>query len=212
MVIGTKKELARKKAQADRQAPIVSMEFDRYLIKAGWLNGRFMARAFPGQGSRTQGLIAEATGNTEEEAISHLKEKIEERNASRRTARRWDGAANAGIPRASEFVEALGHVKVTDAQAIMLRTLAAQGDIGMTRQALARAGGYKSADTATRNLRVLAVLIADYLSATSNDTKSGDSEPRNETMLVNVGLEFDDATQCILTMHPELRDAVAKLS
>ena len=211
MVIGTRKEVARKNAQGDQQAPIVSMEFDRYMIKAGWLNGRFMARAFPGKGSRTQGLIAEATGNTEEEAISLLKAKIQERNASRKTARRWDGATNAGIPQVSEFVEALGHIKITDAQAIMLRTLAAQGDIGMTRQALARAGGYKSADTATRNLRVLAVLIADYLSAASA-TKSDIVEPRNETMLVSVGLEVDDATQRILTMHPELRGAVAKLA
>jgi len=208
MVIGTKKKLARKKSLAERQAPIVSMEFDRYLIKAGWLNGQFVARAFPGTGSRTQGLIAEARGNTEEAAIDALKELILKRNESRKGSRRWDGAANAGIPRESEFAEALGHIKITEAQATMLRTLAVRGDAGMSHDELARAGGYRTPDTATRNLRVLAVLIADYLSAASN-TKSDANERWNETMLIAEGLQVEGAAKPMLTMHPELRAAVA---
>ena len=210
MVIGTRKELARKKALADRKAPITSLEFGRYLIKAGWLNGRFLARAFPGPGARTKGLIAEATGESEEEAIRLLKEQINKRNRSRKAARRQDFVANSGIPGPSEFVEALGHIKITEAQAIMLRTLAAQGETGMSLEALSIAGGYKTAEAATRNLRVLAVLIADYLSSEA-ETGTDEDGSTSENLLVSRVANKDEVPENIFAMHPELREALSSM-
>ena len=207
MVIGTTKKLARKKKLAEQRAPIVNVVHDRYLIKAGWLNGRFIARAFPKASSRTQGLIAEATGDTESAAIANLKEMIRERIENRKSERRWDETANAVIPKQAEFAEALGYVKITYAQAKMLKTLAACGDGGMSLHDLALAGGYKSYAMTTRNFRSLGILIADYLSLAIPGDGSG-FEPRPENILIFEGDLAVDPAKRICVMHPELRDAV----
>ena len=52
---------------------IVETEFGRYRIKAGRLTGNFVARAFLKARSNGHGMMAEASGGSEDEAIAALK-------------------------------------------------------------------------------------------------------------------------------------------
>ncbi len=58
---------AKKSAGKPKEAPAILLgEHSRYQIKSGWLAGTFVARAFPKPPTTARGMIAEATGATEE--------------------------------------------------------------------------------------------------------------------------------------------------
>lgn len=187
-------------------ATIIEDAFGNYLIRAGRLNGDFIARAFPAAGSRSQGVIAEASGTSESDAIETLKESLRIRGAQRTEARRWEERSDIPIPSQAEFSEALCHMKLTDAQLAMLKAHAFAGDNGMTLAALTRASGYKSEDTAMKALKRAGSHIASFLGVESLSDASDDQ--RDVRNILGYCIDGDAETASVWVMHDELRHAV----
>lgn len=187
-------------------ATIVEDAFGNYLIRAGRLNGDFIARAFPAMGSKSQGLIAEATGTSEADAIETLKESLRIRSATRTQARRWDERSDTAIPSKAEFIEALRQMKMTDAQLAMLKAHAVAGENGMTLAALTRASGYKSQDTALKALKRAGSLVGDFLGVDIQPDAANDKKDAREVL--GYPIEGDTDAASVWVMHDELRDAV----
>lgn len=187
-------------------ATIVEDAFGNYLIRAGRLNGDFIARAFPSTGSRSQGLIAEASGTSEADAIETLKESLRLRRAKRTEARRWDERSDTSIPSREEFVEALRQMKLTDAQLAMLKAHAVAGDDGMTLAALTRASGYKSEDTAMKALKRAGSLVGDFLGVETRPDAAKD--PKDAREVLGYCIKGDAETASVWVMHDEMRHAV----
>lgn len=190
-------------------ATIVEDGFGSYLIRAGRLNGNFVARAFPETGSRSQGLIAEASGTSEADAIEALKEILRIRGAERTEARRWEGRSDISIPSKEEFSEALGQMKLTDAQLAMLKAHAIAGDDGMSMAALTRAAGYKSEDTAVKALKRAGSHVADFLGVETQTDAANDQKDARE--ILGYCIEGDAETASVWVMHDELRHAVRSI-
>ena len=103
------------KTRIDASA-IVEAEFGRYRIKAGRLTGNFVARAFLKGRSNGHGMMAEASGGSEDEAIAALKSLLSDREDQRTEARRWEQRSNISVPSQEEFVEALQQTNLTENQ------------------------------------------------------------------------------------------------
>lgn len=185
---------------------IVEVEHAKYQIKAGRLAGTFVARAFPKQSAKAQGVIAEASGDSESTAIAALMSLIAARDVKRSEDRRWDSRSELAIPSEIEFVEALGQVRLTQAQVAMLRALAI-ADEGLSYGQLAHSAGYKSKETGAKVFKRIGELIADYLTIQiSDDDASGAPGP---VRLLAVGdTSTNDDAPVIWKMHDELRIAV----
>lgn len=202
MKAGNSVELPRQRAD---EAHIVEEEFGNYRIKAGRLGGDFVARAFPNRESRSQGLIAEAKGGSKNEAISSLKQVIEERTAQRREERRWEARSNISVPSEAEYAEALKQVRFTEPQLAMLDLHARAGEAGLTAAKLQHSAGYKSSEMAQKSYGRAGGLIADYLGVTYPEPETG-----NSWVEVQV-LAFCDTPKdaaAVWTMHEELRKAI----
>jgi hypothetical protein len=74
-----KKKKKAKEVSSDIPTAIQLGEHGRYQIKSGRLAGEFVARAFPKPPTNARGLIAEARGASEEEAIAALHDVIDAR-------------------------------------------------------------------------------------------------------------------------------------
>lgn len=105
---GMAKKKKTKENKKDAPPPVHVGVYGRYQIKSGLLAGKFVARAFPKPPSRARGLIAEATGETEEAAISALHSAIEARDARRNEDRRTDPRKGTQVPTSDEYVEVGG--------------------------------------------------------------------------------------------------------
>lgn len=185
---------------------IVEDEFGNYRIRAGRLSGNFVARAFPKTGAMSQGLMAEATGASEIEAIAELKSLLGERDAKRTAARRWELRSNISVPSKEEYVEALRQTKLSEPQLSMLKAQAIAGEKGLTTIALMNAAGYKSRDMAIKVMVRAGALVGDFLGV---EVQSDDSPERYQAACV---LGFREETRQdapeIWIMHEELRHAV----
>ncbi len=199
-----------KKAKVDKkkaQSPVHLSEHGRYQIKSGLLAGEFVARAFAKPPTKTRGLIAEASGKTEDIAIAALQDIIDAREARRMEVRRKDTATDMAVPSVEEYAEALDHVALTRPQRAMLFALSLAGDDGLTDAMLANSVGYTSQASATRSLANAGRLIAGYLSSeTGPDVQSTALD--GDTILASRGSAKTDAHRGNWILHPELRDAV----
>jgi hypothetical protein len=187
-------------------ATIVQEEYRHYHIKAGRLSGEFVARAFQKPPVRMQGVIAEATGKSEEAAIEALKAKIEERDSQRHADRRWEERSGIAVPQSEEFSEVLRQASFSGPQVALLRALALSGKEGLNSDQLTYAAGYKSRDTAERVFNKAGAFIADYLGIDMTaEGSSGDGDAR---MLAYPEKQQDESKPPIWIMHPEMREAV----
>ena len=182
---------------------VVEEEFGNYRIKAGRLSGVYVARAFPKVDAPSKGLIAEASGESEVEAIRALKSLIHERDVKRTAVRRSDERSGVSVPSTTEFTEALLQVRLSDAQDAILKALAISGESGLTELELMNAAGYRSQGTVDKVIARAGVLIADYLSV------SYPEEPAlGASMVIAVKHAANGQPTATWTMHEELREAV----
>ncbi len=205
------KGMAKKKKAKDSKKevrPQVQVgEHGRYQIKSGLLAGQFVARAFPKTPSKARGLIAEATGATEEAAITALHEVIDARETRRAEERRTETRTGQAVPSVEEFVEAIGQVALSVPQRAMFTALSLAEAEGMSEARMAHAGGYKSHASAKRSFASAGQLIATYM--TSGAPSSGAVQGADG--LSYLGFQGDpedgkDTGNWIL--HAELREAV----
>lgn len=193
----------KKTAEPSAQPAIHQGEHGRYLIKSGWLAGAFVARAFPKPPTKARGLIAEATGATEEAAVAALHAVIDAREDRRTGERREDRRTGIAVPGTEEYVEAIRQVALSRPQSAMLTALALAGEDGLTDARMASAAGYKSQASANRSFVATGLLIAEYL---SGQTQTGD--PDGAALLGYRGETEDPSDTGNWILHAELREAV----
>lgn len=179
----------------------------RYQIKSGRLAGKFTARAFAKPPTKARGLIAEASGPTEEAAITALHAVIDTRETLRIQDRRKDPRTEKSVPSVEEFTEALCHVALTQPQRTMLIALSLASADGLTDLQLANGPAYTSAASANRSLASAGRLISNYLGFEDNS-----KVPRNSSeagsILVFRGEPQDETDPGNWILFPELREAV----
>lgn len=199
-----------KKAKAEApapRAPIQVSEHGRYQIKSGLLGGTYIARAFPKPPTQARGLIAEATGETEEAAIAALNDIIDARETRRVEDRRTDPGTGASVPSVEEYREALDHVALTRQQSAMLTALSLADPDGLTEARMANGAGYKSLASANRSLAAAGRLIATYLSSdAAAPGVSGDLA--GSALLGFRGPQRTEKDPGNWILHPELREAI----
>ena len=201
------------KAKVDKKAarpPIQVGEHGRYQIKSGLLSGEFVARAFAKAPSEARGVIAEATGATEEAAIAALHDAIDARETRRIQDRRKDPHTEMTVPSVEEYAEALGHVALTRPQRAMLTALSVKDEDGLTDEQLAKSAGYKSLASATRSLANAGRLISNFLALETN-SKEQSSALEGSSLLVFRGEPKDENDLGNWILYPELRDAVTAM-
>ena len=188
-------------------AAITQEDYGNYLIKSGRLSGTYVARAFPKPPVKKKGLIAEASGKSEEAAIEALKIMIEERDAERTASRRWEVRSGLSVPTEAEFEEAIDQTSLSTAQIAMLVAHAVSGEAGLLPNAMASAAGYKSVETAEKTYKRAGTALAAYLGIDldGGDTPTGDGPAR--LLAYRERLKDSDDAQ-VWVMHPELRTAV----
>ena len=112
--------------------------YGRYQTKSGYVAGVYTARAFPMPPTKARGLIAEATGETEEAAIAALHSAIDARETRRSEDRRTDPSTGAQVPTSDEYVEALNTVNLTKPQRAMMMALSLAEADGLTEERVAK--------------------------------------------------------------------------
>lgn len=137
--------------------------YGRYQIKSGYIAGVYTARAFPKPPTHARGLIAEATGETEEAAINALQSAIDLRETRRSEHRRTDTRTGTPVPTSDEYLEALNAINLTQPQRAMLLALSLAEENGLKRVMVARAGSYKSTTSAKNALANVGRMISSYL-------------------------------------------------
>lgn len=185
---------------------IVEDEFGNYKIRAGQLNGVFVARAFPKHSARSQGLMAQAKGTSEIDAIESLKSFLSERETNRTAGRRWEVRSDSSVATQEEFLEALRQTNLSAAQQSMLKAHALAGEDGLVAVSIMNAGGYKSQNAAIKALAKAGILMADFIGL---DLSEGDKN-RLETALGVLGYRSTVETDVPLhlILHKELREAI----
>lgn len=186
--------------------PILEDEHGNYKIRAGQLNGEFVARAFPKHSAKSQGLMAEAKGASETDAIEALKSMLRERETNRTASWRWEERSDTSVPTQEEFLEALRQTNLSASQKSILKAHTVAGDDGLVAVSIMTAGGYRSQDAAIKALAKAGILIADFIGL---DVSAGDKDGL-ETALGVVGYRKTAETDgpLHLILHKELRDAV----
>jgi len=198
----------KKKAVAKETMPAVQVgAHGRYQIKSGRLNGEYIARAFPKPPARMRGLIAEASGATEEAAIAALHEALDAREVSRSGDRRTDAQTGNAVPSAAEYAEAVRQIDLSKPQRALLDALAFADDEGLSETAMARAAGYKSRASVRRSFAGVGVLIAEFLSI---NPVEGSAQAELDSIALVGYREPSDAedTAAPWVLHPELREAL----
>ena len=204
------KGMSKSKAKAAKKDPFPEIrlgEHGRYQIKSGKLSGAFVARAFPKPPSKARGLIAEATGATEDAAIIALHEALDARQDRRTKDRRTDPHTGTSVPGTEEYAEALSAVSLTRPQRAMLLALSLAEADGLPEVKLAFAGSYKSAASATRTLGTVGRMIDGYLSSETGTTAPSTTADGN-ALIAYRALSDQDETPQNWVMHPELCAAV----
>jgi hypothetical protein len=204
------KGMAKKKKKDSKPSlsPTIQLgDHSRYQIKSGWLAGTFVARAFPKPPTKARGMIAEATGATEEAAIAALHEVIDAREVRRTGERREDRRTGVAVPSVEEYVEAIRQVALSRPQRAMLTALALANGDGLTEMGMASAAGYKSRASVNRAFAAAGLLIASYLSV-GTTSESLSSEAEGATLLGYRGERKNEEDPGNWILHAEVREAV----
>lgn len=198
------------KAKVDKTAvrsPIRVSEHGRYQIKSGLLAGTFVARAFAKPPTQARGMIAEASGATEDAAITALQDVIDARETRQIQSRRTDPDTKLSVPSVEEYTEALGHVALTRPQQAILKALSVAGAEGLTDLEMTNGSGYKSVASANKSLASAGRLIAKYLSF-QTPSKMPSAVLEGSSVVAFRGPPPDEKDPGNWTLHPELCDAV----
>ena len=201
-----KKQKAEARGTGVGVGSIVEDGFGNYKIRAGQLNGVFVARAFPRHSARSQGLMAEANGKSESDAIASLKVLLTEREEERAAARRWEERSQSAVPTQEEFLEALQQTNLSAAQRSILKAHALSGEDGLVAVSIMNAGGYKSQDAAIKALAKTGVLMADFIGLELPEASADLPDPALRALGFQKSTEANAALHLVL--HQELRDAV----
>ncbi len=208
--VASKKSKAKEPGKAPAMAIRVS-EYGRYQIKSGRLAGAYVARAFPKPPTNARGLIAEATAETEEAAITALHSAIDARETRRNEDRRTDTRTGTLIPSTDEYAEALSSVNLTRPQRAMLMALSLAEEDGLAEIKVANAGSYKTATSANKALASVGRMIAVYLSSETGSTAPSPTLDGSALVGYQIASEHDDKPGNWI-LHSELSAAIRSVN
>jgi len=206
MVKSNAKNKKKTRAAGIGAGPILEEVYGNYKIRAGQLNGEFIARAFPRHSARSQGLMAEAGGASEIDAIVALKSILAERETGRTAARRWEERSDTSIPTPEEFLEALNQTNLSSAQRSTLKSLTLAGEDGLSTVSIMSAGGYKSRNAAVKALAKAGYLMADFIGLDFSEDKEDWLE--NGIGVIGYRKTRGEEETVQLVQHAELREAI----
>lgn len=193
-----------KKARKSAPPEIVEQDYGRYMIKAGLLQNTIVARAFPKPPSRFRHLVAEASGETTEEAIEHLIGKLEQLRSERRSLRRSDPDLPSGVPTAEEYADALRSLSPGPKLLGILHDHARFGRRGVRLEELAKAGDYFSVQELLNAYEKLGRDILDIIEP--------DETLKTGLPVVMPGAEGGGShANALRSLQPELQEAVLPL-
>lgn len=198
-----------KTARAEAAPAILVGAHGRYQVKSGRLAGEYVARAFPKASAKARGLIAEATGATEEAAIAALHDVIDARESRRVGERRKDAGSGVTVPSVGEYVEAVGQVALSKSQLALLAALAHAGEEGLTETRMAEQAGYKSQASVRRSFAAAGLLIAEALSIETAPGDGPSSDPEGTSLLGYRGGKPGEKDAGKWILHQELREALS---
>lgn len=204
---GMSKKSKAKVAKKDPAPTIRLGAHGRYQIKSGRVAGVYTARAFPMPPTNARGMIAEATGETEEDAITALHAAIDAREVRRTEDRRTDPHTGTLVPSTEEYVEALNSVNLTRPQRAMLVALSLAEPDGLSETKVAHAGSYKSLPSANRALASAGRMIAGYLTSETGAAAPSTSSDGSALIGYQVASGPDEKPGNWI-LHPELSAAV----
>ena len=204
---GMSKKSKAKEARKEAPMPVRVGAYGRYQIKSGCVAGVYTARAFPMPPTKARGLIAEATGKTEEAAIAALHSVIDAREIRRSEDRRTDPNTGTPVPTSDEYVEALNTLVLTKPQRAMMIALSLAEADGLTEEKVANAGSYKSAASTKKALASAGLMIAGFLSLDTGLKVASTS--LDGTVLIGFrGVSEHEEKPGNWIMHPELCAAI----
>lgn len=184
----------------------ISIEYGKFMLKAGQLSGVWTARAFLRQGTGGRGFAHEATGKDADTAIEALKAQIDDEAGQRRGRRRHDETMGFDVPTTEDYTDGLRGAPLTEKQLVMLRAHAAAADAGLTAEELADIAGYRNPNTANLHYGKAGRLMAEAMDVTAPDVKQG--EDMALTGILARGGPVREDGEFVWVMHPELREAV----
>ncbi len=193
-----------KKARKSTPREIVEQDYGRYMIKAGLLQNTIVARAFPKPPSKFRHLVAEASGETIEEAIEHLIGKLEQLRTERRSLRRSDPDLASGVPTAEEYADALRSLSPGPKLLGILHDHARFGRRGVQLEELAKVGDFSFAQDV---LNAYEKLGRDILGIVEPDEILKAGLPVVMPSLENGGSQAN----ALRSLQPELQEAVLRL-
>lgn len=201
-----KTEPKKSKIKEVKKAPPMAIrmsEYGRYQIKSGMIAGVCTARAFAKPPTKARGLIAEATGDTEDAAVAALHAAIDAREDHRTQERRTDPHTGSPVPSTEEYMEAMNHAVLTRPQLAMLMALSVADVDGLSEAKVAYAGSYKTETSANKALASVGRMIAGYLSSQADAATPAPSAD-GSALIGYRGPCDQDETRIKWTLHPEL--------
>lgn len=185
------------------------ISYGKYIIKVGKLSNRWTARAFHHPPTSSRGIAAEAVGESSDQAVIAVKERLDAIAGAHRAARRYDERSGFDVPSAEEYAAALAHASLAAAQIAMLKAHAAAGEIGLAAGELAHAAGYTDYSSANVHYGKCGRLLAEVM-----NVRVPDSELHDNGVPTGV-LAWEGATrpngEFVWVMYPELRQAVEEV-
>lgn len=188
---------------------VVTLNHGRYVIKAGPVAGQWKARAFLSGAKQGSGIVAEATGSSQEAVVESLRQQLEEKDRAFLKSRRYDEVTKFHVPSSGEYEIALAITSFHASQRAMLKAHAEAGRRGMTATELARAGGYSDFSSANMHYGKAGRLLAESLGVEVPPSSSRDDLP---TAVLATWIETPGEENIGLwIMYPELVEALKKL-
>lgn len=185
---------------------IVEEEYGRYIIKAGVVAGKVTARAFRRPPSAHKGIVAEASGETVDEAIAKVKVKLDEQKAEQQDSRRQCDKNLVFVPSVAEYRDALRMLSLSDKHVAMLRAHAAAGGRGLASHKIAAAAGYATSNAANSQYGSLGRQFAEHLDINLPAYPDG----RTDFATSAIGHEgTPEDGSFVWVMYDELRQALA---
>lgn len=179
----------------------VEWEHGPYLLKAEGSPGQILARAFPRSPVAAQRPVAECRGRSVEDAMASLIAQIDARHDHGVSG----PADDVPVPPAGAYVDALRRVSLAEAELRLLRTHALAGDGGLSADALAQAGGHSAFEDILKTYERLGGAIGRALCVE-------DVVASRLSVILELPAEGAIKRDFVLTLHPELRQAVLDLT
>jgi hypothetical protein len=195
--------------QGAEMSTVTEAIHENYVIKAGVLEGEYVARAFEAD-RKMRGAYMQAIGDTPEEAIESLKTMLTEAETKAKSRRRWDEAIRIFVPTELEYRTALRTLPLSDSETTMLKAHALAGNRGMTAREIGATVGY-DLNAANAQYGKIGTRFGEYIKVDFPQMNKKNADLLRTAALATKGAAREDGAW-VWVMHPELIEAMTQFS